>query len=102
MESALRAVCRGCAIGKILIQRDEKTSEPVLYYAKLPADVHRRSVLLMDPMCATGGSVCRAVSVLKSCGVEEEKIVFATLMAAPPGLHKVLQQHPNIRIVCAS
>ncbi|CDJ69785.1 uracil phosphoribosyltransferase, putative [Eimeria necatrix] len=101
MESALRAVCRGCTIGKILIQRDEKTSEP-LYYTKLPADVHRRSVLLMDPMCATGGSVCRAVSVLKSCGVEEEKIVFATLMAAPPGIQKVLQQHPGIRIVCAS
>ncbi|CDI79771.1 uracil phosphoribosyltransferase, putative [Eimeria acervulina] len=102
MESALRAVCRGCTIGKILIQRDEETSEPVLYYAKLPADVSKRTVLLMDPMCATGGSVCRAVTVLKQHGVEEDKIVFATLMAASPGIDKVLGEFPNIRIVCGS
>ena len=73
-----------------------------LYYAKLPADVSKRTVLLMDPMCATGGSVCRAVTVLKQHGVEEDKIVFATLMAASPGIDKVLGEFPNIRIVCGS
>ncbi|KAL8275403.1 hypothetical protein Esti_000615 [Eimeria stiedai] len=102
MEAALRAVCRGCTIGKILIQRDEKTSEPVLYYAKLPTDVAGRSVLLMDPMCATGGSVTRAVSVLISSGVPEENIVFATLMAAPPGIDRVFREYPKLRIVCGS
>lgn len=102
MEAALRAVCRGCKIGKILIQRDEKTSEPVLYYVKLPADVSKRSVLLLDPMCATGGSAARAISVLKSHGVPEENIVFATLMAAPPGIARLYEQFPAIRIVCAS
>ncbi|KAL8437959.1 hypothetical protein ACSSS7_000609 [Eimeria intestinalis] len=109
MEAALRAVCRGCTIGKILIQRDEETSEPVvgsvrisLYYAKLPTDVAERSVLLMDPMCATGGSVTRAVSVLISRGVPEENIVFATLMAAPPGIDRVLREYPKLRIVCGS
>ncbi|XP_026191135.1 uracil phosphoribosyltransferase [Cyclospora cayetanensis] len=102
MESALRAVCRGCTIGKILIQRDEETAEPVLYYVKLPKDVASRSVLLMDPMCATGGSVARAVSVLKSHGVTEENIVFATLMAAPPGIDRVLKEFPGIRIICGS
>lgn len=102
MEAALRAVCRGCTIGKILIQRDEETSEAVLHYAKLPADVASRSVLLMDPMCATGGSVTRAVSVLKSHGVSEENIVFATLMAAPPGIARLFKEFPQIRIVCGS
>ncbi|KAL8431035.1 hypothetical protein Efla_007619 [Eimeria flavescens] len=102
MEAALRAVCRGCTIGKILIQRDEETSEPVLYYAKLPTDVAERSVLLMDPMCATGGSVTRAVSVLIARGVPEENIVFATLMAAPPGIDRVFREYPNLRIVCGS
>ncbi|CDJ56516.1 uracil phosphoribosyltransferase, putative [Eimeria maxima] len=102
MENALRAVCRGCTIGKILIQRDENTSEPILYYAKLPQDVSSRTVLLMDPMCATGGSVCRAVDLLKQKGVKENKIVFATLMAAPPGIDRVLDKFPDIRIVCGS
>lgn len=73
-----------------------------LYYSKLPADVSSRSVLLMDPMCATGGSVTRAVSVLKSQGVAEDNIVFATLMAAPPGIARVFKEFPNIRIVCGS
>lgn len=102
MEAALRAVCRGCKIGKILIQRDEKTSEAVLHYVKLPADVSQRSVLLMDPMCATGGSAARAVSVLVSHGVPEEKIVFVSLMAAPPGIARLYKEFPKIRIVCGS
>eukprot|EP00921_Rhytidocystis_pertsovi_P009416 GHVQ01015147.1.p1 GENE.GHVQ01015147.1~~GHVQ01015147.1.p1 ORF type:complete len:203 (+),score=28.43 GHVQ01015147.1:204-812(+) len=64
MESGLRAVCRGCRIGKILIQRDEETCQPILFYKKLPGDIAERSVLLLDPMLATGGSVCRAIDLL--------------------------------------
>lgn len=56
----------------------------------------------MDPMCATGGSVTRAVSVLKEHGVKEENIVFATLMAAPPAIERVFKEYPNIRVVCGS
>ena len=62
MEAGLRAVCRGIRIGKILIQRDEATALPQLYYDKLPEDIASRKVLLLDPMLATGGSalqVCR-------------------------------------------
>ncbi len=54
MEQALRECCRSVRIGKILIQRDEETSKPMLYYDKLPPDVKDRWIILMDPMLATG------------------------------------------------
>lgn len=54
MEQALRECCRSVRIGKILIQRDEETSNPTLFYDKLPADIKDRWVILLDPMLATG------------------------------------------------
>jgi uracil phosphoribosyltransferase len=54
MEQALRECCRSVRIGKILIQRDEETSQPRLFYDKLPEDIANRWVLLLDPMLATG------------------------------------------------
>lgn len=54
MEQALRECCRSVRIGKILIQRDEETSKPILYYDKLPPDIKDRWVILLDPMLATG------------------------------------------------
>ena len=56
MEKAVREVCKKIRIGKILIQRDEKTAKPMLYYSKLPQDISKRFVFLVDPMLATGGS----------------------------------------------
>lgn len=55
MEQGLRDCCRSVRIGKILIQRDETTCMPALFYEKLPTDVSKRWVLLLDPMFATGG-----------------------------------------------
>jgi uracil phosphoribosyltransferase len=57
MEQGLRDCCRSVRIGKILIQRDEETSKPKLYYDKLPEDIADRWVLLLDPMLATGQSL---------------------------------------------
>lgn len=57
MEQGLRDCCRSVRIGKILIQRDEETSKPRLFYAKLPEDIAERWVLLLDPMLATGESL---------------------------------------------
>ena len=54
MEQGLRDCCRSVRIGKILIQRDEETSKPKLFYDKLPEDIADRWVLLLDPMFATG------------------------------------------------
>ena len=56
MEQGLRDCCRSVRIGKILIQRDEETCKPKLFYEKLPADIAERWVLLLDPMFATGKS----------------------------------------------
>ena len=80
MEQGLRECCRSVRIGKILIQRNEETAQPKLFYEKLPPDIADRYVLLLDPMLATGGSAIMAVEVLKGKGVPEERI-----LDAPPG-----------------
>ncbi|KAG8218205.1 uracil phosphoribosyltransferase-domain-containing protein [Butyriboletus roseoflavus] len=82
MEAGLREVCRSVRIGKILIQRDEETALPKLFYSKLPEDIASRFVLLLDPMLATGGSAMKAVEILKEHGVPEERIIFINLVAA--------------------
>ena len=61
---------RSVRIGKILIQRDEQTALPKLFYEKLPHDIKDRYVLLLDPMLATGGSAITAVKVLLSKGLD--------------------------------
>jgi hypothetical protein len=65
MEQGLRDCCRSVRIGKILIQRDEDTAQPKLFYDKLPEDIADRWVLLLDPMFATGQScACSALPLL--------------------------------------
>eukprot|EP00010_Vexillifera_abyssalis_P005312 CAMPEP_0201560388 /NCGR_PEP_ID=MMETSP0173_2-20130828/78243_1 /ASSEMBLY_ACC=CAM_ASM_000268 /TAXON_ID=218659 /ORGANISM="Vexillifera sp., Strain DIVA3 564/2" /LENGTH=228 /DNA_ID=CAMNT_0047974835 /DNA_START=107 /DNA_END=793 /DNA_ORIENTATION=- len=99
MERGLRAVCKSVRIGKILIQRDEKTALPHLYYHKLPQDISKRHVLLLDPMLATGGSVCAAIQVLLDQGVPEKNIIFVNLVAAPEGIEFLCQKHPEVQVV---
>lgn len=119
MEQALRECCRSVRIGKILIQRDEETSQPKLFYDKLPEDVKDRWVLLLDPMLATGifqtlhtrgqsrltsclgGSALMAVDVLRSKGVPEDHILFLNLIASPEGTAKFSEKYPKLRIVTA-
>eukprot|EP00920_Eleutheroschizon_duboscqi_P024738 GHVT01061336.1.p1 GENE.GHVT01061336.1~~GHVT01061336.1.p1 ORF type:complete len:214 (-),score=44.86 GHVT01061336.1:321-914(-) len=102
MENGLRAVCRGCRIGKILIQRNEKTTTPALLFSKLPPDISKRFVLLLDPMVATAGSVLMAIDVLLKNGVCVDNIVFVNLVAAPEGLKALYAVHPNIKVVSAA
>ncbi|KAJ3160130.1 Uracil phosphoribosyltransferase, synthesizes UMP from uracil [Geranomyces michiganensis] len=101
MEQGLRDCCRSVRIGKILIQRDEETAQPTLYYAKLPPDIAERYCLLLDPMLATGGSANKAIEVLLDHGVPEERILFVNLICAPEGIDKVLGAYPKIKIVTA-
>ena len=101
MEQALRECCRSVRIGKILIQRDEETSQPILYYDKLPDDISERWVLLLDPMLATGGSALMAIDVLRDKGVPEEHILFLNLIASPEGAKNFAEKYPRIRIVTA-
>lgn len=77
MEQALRECCRSVRIGKILIQRDEETSKPRLFYDKLPEDIKDRWVLLLDPMLATGMYCCRSQ-------VESARLQWSFWQAALP------------------
>ncbi|EOR01585.1 Uracil phosphoribosyltransferase [Wallemia ichthyophaga EXF-994] len=99
MESALRECLRSVRIGKVLVQRNEQTGEAHLYYAKLPEDIHERFVLLLDPMLATGGSAIRAIEVLLSRGVQQEKIVFLNVLSAPEGLNVMYEKYPKMKII---
>ncbi|KAI1190295.1 uracil phosphoribosyltransferase-domain-containing protein [Nemania serpens] len=101
MEQGLRDCCRSVRIGKILIQRDEETSQPKLFYDKLPEDIADRWVLLLDPMFATGGSAIMAVEVLISRGVPEERILFLNLIASPEGIGNFATKFPKLRVVTA-
>ncbi|KAI9721466.1 MAG: Uracil phosphoribosyltransferase, synthesizes UMP from uracil [Candelaria pacifica] len=101
MEQGLRDCCRSVRIGKILIQRDEDTCKPKLFYDKLPEDISDRWVLLLDPMFATGGSATMAVDVLKSRGVPEDRILFLNLIASPEGVTSFAQRFPKLRVVTA-
>ncbi|KAG0370838.1 Uracil phosphoribosyltransferase, synthesizes UMP from uracil [Gamsiella multidivaricata] len=88
-------------IGKILIQRDEETALPKLYYAKFPPDIATRYCLLLDPALATGGSAMKAIEVLNDYGVLEERILFVNLLCCPEGITAVLEKYPKIKIVTA-
>ncbi|PHH58453.1 hypothetical protein CDD81_5807 [Ophiocordyceps australis] len=101
MEQGLRDCCRSVRIGKILIQRDEKTSAPKLFYDKLPEDIAERWVLLLDPMFATGGSAIMAVQVLKARGVPEDHILFLNLIASPEGVRNFTIKFPRLKVVTA-
>ncbi|KAF2261055.1 PRTase-like protein [Lojkania enalia] len=101
MEQGLRDCCRSVRIGKILIQRDEETSKPKLYYDKLPEDISDRWVLLLDPMLATGGSALMAVEVLIARGVPENHILFLNLIASPEGAKNFAERFPKVRVVTA-
>ncbi|KAK0551197.1 Uracil phosphoribosyltransferase, synthesizes UMP from uracil [Tilletia horrida] len=101
MEAGLRECCRSVRIGKILIQRDEETAKAKLFYAKLPEDIAKRWVLLLDPMLATGGSAIQAIQVLLDHGVQMERILFLNLVASPEGLEAVYKTYPKVRTISA-
>ncbi|EGW32165.1 uracil phosphoribosyl transferase [Spathaspora passalidarum NRRL Y-27907] len=99
MEMGLRDCCRSVRIGKILIQRDEETALPKLFYEKLPDDIRDRYIFLLDPMLATGGSAMMAVEVLLSRGVKSEQIFFLNLLAAPEGIKAFHSKYPDVKII---
>ncbi|KAL4763350.1 uracil phosphoribosyltransferase [Aspergillus foveolatus] len=102
-EAALRrAYGENLSMGKLLIQRNEETSLPVHLYSKLPAGIAEQSVLILEPMLATGGSAIKAIDVLKEKGVREEDIVFVNLVASKKGLETIMQRFPRLRLVTAA
>ncbi|KAG7818460.1 hypothetical protein KL909_005082 [Ogataea angusta] len=99
MEQGLRDCCRSVRLGKILIQRDEETATPKLFYVKLPEDIPERYVFLLDPLLATGGSASMAVDVLLQKGVKEERILFLNVLASPEGIEVFKKKFPKIKVI---
>ena len=87
-------------VGHIGMYRDPETHEPVEYYCKLPADIEQRLVILVDPMLATGGSAADALTKLKEYGCTN--IRFMCLVAAPEGVKRVQDAHPDVDIYTAA
>ena len=87
-------------VGHIGMYRDPETLKPVEYYCKLPADCADREVFVVDPMLATGGSSIDAVTQLKKHGCT--KIHFLCIIAAPEGLKRLHEAHPDVQIYCGS
>ena len=87
-------------VGHIGLFRDPKTLEPVKYYCKMPNDISERDVIILDPMLATGGSASAAISFIKEYGVTHIKLM--NILAAPEGIERVRQDHPDVEIYVAA
>jgi len=87
-------------VGFIGLYRNEETLEPVEYYVKLPADIAERDVLLLDPMLATGNSTAHAIDVVERAGAS--KISVISLIAAPEGIARIEELHPEVDVFTAS
>ena len=101
---SIRKIKPDIPVGKILIQRNENTKEkfPQLFYVKLPNDIHNRTVILVDPMLATGQSAKLAIEELINRGVPEEKIVFLNVVSCPEGITILHNKFPKVKIITAA
>ena len=100
MVEGLRTLVPVAKVGHIGLYRDENTHTPVVYYCKLPEDIDRRLVIITDPMLATGGSACDAIDMLKQKGCTNIRLMC--LVAAPDGVRKVMESHPDVDIYVAA
>jgi uracil phosphoribosyltransferase len=87
-------------VGHIGLYRDHDTLKPVDYYFKIPADEVERDFYVLDPMLATGGSAVAAVGTLKAAGAR--RIRFLSIVAAPEGVGRMLEAHPDVAIYTAA
>ena len=87
-------------VGHIGLYRDPATLRPVDYYCKLPQDIAERTVFILDPMLATGGSAVEAARVVKAAGCKSLR--FLCLVAAPEGIQALQAAHPDVHIFAAS
>ena len=99
MLDGVKNVIPNAKIGHIGMYRDEETFEPVNYFFKVPKGIEKKTVFLLDPMLATGGSAIDAIELLKNKGVK--KIKFLCIISAPEGLELVSKKHPDVPIYTA-
>lgn len=100
MVDGVLALLPSVKVGHIGLYRDPKTLKPHEYYCKLPNDIDQRDVIVLDPMCATGGSAIDAITQIKLRN--PKTIKFMCIIAAPEGLDALQEAHPDVDIFCAS
>jgi uracil phosphoribosyltransferase len=100
MVSSFLAMIPNAKVGHIGLQRDEKTLQPIDYYYKTPKNLDESVTIVLDPMLATGGSAVASFNSLKQKGVG--KCILACLIAAPEGIKKMNEHHPEIAIYTAA
>ena len=96
MVNGILALVPSAKVGHIGLYRDEVTHEPHEYYCKLPNPIEQRTIVVTDPMLATGGSAVAAVDFIKEHG--GHNIKFVAIIAAPEGLERLHKAHPDIQI----
>lgn len=96
MVSGILALVPSAKVGHIGLYRDEVTHEPHEYYCKLPNPINERTIVVLDPMLATGGSAVDAVSMIKAHG--GKNIKFMCIIAAPEGVKRLHEVHPDVQI----
>ncbi|MDO4294956.1 MAG: uracil phosphoribosyltransferase [bacterium] len=96
MVNGILALVPSAKVGHIGMYRDETTHEPQSYYCKLPNPIEERTIIVTDPMLATGGSAVEAVDFIKQRG--GKKIKFMAIIAAPEGLERLHKAHPDVQI----
>jgi uracil phosphoribosyltransferase len=100
MVEGIAQLIPSARVGHIGLYRDHDTLKPVDYYFKIPAAEIERDFFILDPMLATGGSAVAAVGALKDAGAR--RIRFLCLVAAPEGVGRMLEQHPEVPVFAAA
>lgn len=100
MVNGVHNVFPTAKVGHIGMYRDEETALPQEYYCKLPEGIENKTVFLIDPMLATGGSACDAIEALKKRGCKDIK--FMCIIAAPEGIKKVAEAYPEVPVYAST
>lgn len=98
MVGGILSLVPSARVGHIGLYRDHETLEPHEYYCKLPEDIAKRQVILLDPMLATGGSASAAIQFIKDRGCTSIKLM--NIIAAPEGIKRIQKDHPDIELYC--
>jgi uracil phosphoribosyltransferase len=100
MVDGIHNLIPSAKIGHIGLYRDEETLQPQVYYSKLPKDTKDSVVLLVDPMLASGGSVSKAIDIIKQTGAKD--IRYVGLVGAPEGVERLHKDHPDVPVYLAA
>lgn len=90
----------GAKVSVVGFYRNEETLKPVQYYVKLARNIKERMALILDPMLATGGTLCATIALLKKAGCSDIRGIF--LVAAPEGIQRLTAEHPDVEIFTAA